>query len=150
VPFFCRWPGMIRPGSVSDQTVCLTDLMATCAAVVEDTLPSDAGQDSYNILPAMLNPELDEPIREATVHHSISGMSAIRQGPWKLIEGLGSGGFTSPRQIEPKPGQPKGQLYNLDADPGEQNNLWSERPEIVAHLTALLDRYTKQGYSRPT
>ncbi len=149
VPFFCRWPGMIRPGSRSNQTICLTDLMATFAAVVEDRLPSDAGSDSYNILPAMLTPEMDEPIREATVHHSLSGMFAIRQGPWKLIEGRGSGGFTAPRLIEPKPGEPKGQLYNLEVDPGEKDNLWSERPEIVKRLTVLLERYKTQGYSRP-
>lgn len=150
VPFVCRWPNRIPPGSRSDQIICLTDLMATCAAVVGDVLPADAGPDSYNLLPAMLNPELREPIREAVVHHSLHGMFAIRQGPWKLIDGRGSGGFTAPRQIEPKQGEPAGQLYNLDDDPGEQKNLWAERPEIVKHLNALLERYKRQGHSRPT
>ena len=97
----------------------------------------------------MLDPELKEPIREATVHHSGNGVFAIRQGPWKLIQGLGSGGFTAPQQVKPKPGGPEGQLYNLQDDPGEQKNLWLERPEIVARLTALLERYQQQGYSRP-
>jgi arylsulfatase A len=96
-----------------------------------------------------LNPGLDKPIREATVHHSGNGMFAIRQGPWKLIQGLGSGGFTAPAQIKPKPGGPQGQLYNLQDDPAEEKNLWLERPEIVERLTALLERYTQQGYSRP-
>ena len=149
VPFVCRWPARIQPGTRSDQTVCLTDLMATCAAVVGDRLPDDAGQDSYNILPAMLDPNLNEPIREATVHHSVSGMFAIRQGPWKLIQGRGSGGFTRPRKVEPGPGEPTGQLYHLEDDPREQNNLWAERPEIVERLTALLERYKEQGHSRP-
>jgi len=123
--------------------------MATCAAVAGGTLPSDAGPDSCSILPAMLDPTLAEPVREAVVHHSAQGLFAIRQGPWKLIDGLGSGGFTAPRQVEPEPGGPKGQLYNLDDDPGEQTNLWAERPEIVTHLTALLERYKAQGRSRP-
>ncbi len=149
VPFICRWPGKISPGTQSDQTICLTDLLATCAAVARESLPADAGQDSYNILPAMLNPALQSPIREATVHHSMSGMFAIRQGSWKLILGLGSGGFTSPRTIKPKPGGPQGQLYNLHDDPGETENLWSERPEVVKRLAALLERYRQQGYSRP-
>jgi len=149
VPFLCRWPGRIEPGTRSDQTICLTDLMATCAAVVGDDLPDDAGQDSYNLLPAMLDPGLKTPIREATIHHSAQGMFAIRQGPWKLIQGLGSGGFTAPRKIEPEPGGPQGQLYNLEDDPAEQSNLWSERPEIVQRLTALLERYKQQGHSRP-
>jgi len=149
VPFLCRWPGRIEPGTQSRQTICLTDLLATFAAVVGEALPADTGQDSYDILPAMLNPGLEKPIREATVHHSGNGMFAIRQGPWKLIQGLGSGGFTAPQRIEPKPGGPQGQLYNLEQDPGEQKNLWTERPEIVERLSALLERYKQQGHSRP-
>jgi arylsulfatase A-like enzyme len=149
VPFLCRWPGHITPGTQSRQTICLTDLLATFAAVVGAPLPADAGQDSYDILPAMLNPGLEEPIREATVHHSGNGLFAIRQGPWKLIPGLGSGGFTAPQQVAPQPGRPEGQLYHLDQDPGEQKNLWAEHPEIVERLSALLERYKQQGYSRP-
>jgi arylsulfatase A-like enzyme len=149
VPFICRWPGRIKSGTQSRQTICLSDLLATCAAIVDDPLPADAGQDSYNILPAMLNPDLEKPIREATVHHSGNGMFAIRQGPWKLIQGLGSGGFTAPAQIKSKPGGPQGQLYDLDEDPAEQKNLWAKRPEIVERLTVLLERYKRQGHSRP-
>ncbi len=149
VPFLCRWPGRIKPGTQSSQTICLTDLLATFAAVVGDTLPAGTGQDSYNLLPALLNPDLEKPIREATVHHSGNGLFAIRQGPWKLIQGLGSGGFTAPAQVKPKPGGPQGQLYNLQDDPGEQKNLWLEKPEIVAQLTTLLEKYKQQGYSRP-
>ena len=149
VPFICRWPAKIKPSSRSDQLVCLTDLLAMCAAIVGAELSDDASQDSYNILPAMLIPDLNKPIREAIVHHSLSGMFSIRQGRWKLILGRGSGGFTAPRQIKPKPGEPQGQLYDLDADPGEQNNLWAEHPQIVQRLTTLLDRYKEQGHSRP-
>ena len=149
VPFICRWPGRIKPGTQSRQTICLTDMLATFAAVIGDSLPANTGQDSYNILPALLNPDLEKPIREATVHHSGNGVFAIRQGPWKLIQGLGSGGFTAPAQVKPKPGGPQGQLYNLQDDPGEQKNLWLEKPEIVERLTALLERYKQQGYSRP-
>lgn len=149
VPFICRWPGRIKPGTQSRQTICLTDLLATWAAILGDPLPADAGQDSYNILPALLDPSLDKPIREATVHHSGNGIFALRQGPWKLIQGLGSGGFTAPAQVKPKPGGPQGQLYNLEDDPSEQKNLWAEHPEIVERLGALLERYKQQGHSRP-
>jgi arylsulfatase A-like enzyme len=149
VPFICRWPGRIQPGTQSRQTICLTDVLATFAAIVGDPLLADAGKDSYNVLPAMLNPDLKEPIREATVHHSGSGMFAIRQGPWKLVQGLGSGGFTAPQRIKPTPGGPEGQLYNLDNDPGEQKNLWLDQPEIVKRLSDVLERYKQQGHSRP-
>ena len=123
--------------------------MATCAAIVGAKLPSNAAEDSFNILPALSGQKLDKPIREAVVHHSLSGMFAIRQGKWKLILGLGSGGFTKPRNIEPEPDGPKGQLYNLEDDLAESNNLWSEHPQIVERLTKLLQKYKQKGHSRP-
>jgi arylsulfatase A len=66
-------------------------------------------------------------------------MFAIRDGDWKLIEGLGSGGFTKPSVIEPEEGGAMGQLYNLAEDPSETTNLYLERPDIVERLTMLLD-----------
>jgi hypothetical protein len=76
-------------------------------------------------------------------------MFAIRQGDWKLVEGLGSGGFTPPNREKPTPGGPAGQLYNLADDPGEQANLYAKRPDAVKRLGELLERYRKQGHSRP-
>ncbi|MHC4460256.1 MAG: sulfatase family protein [Planctomycetota bacterium] len=147
-PFIARWPARIRAGSTSDELICLTDLLATCAAIVGAKLPNNAGEDSDNILPALLSKKMDKPIREAVVHHSVSGMFAIRQGKWKLILGRGSGGFSKPKNYKPKPGEPKGQLYNLEDDLAETNNLWAQNPEIVQRLTDLLEKYKKQGYSR--
>jgi len=148
-PFIARWPGRIPKGATSDELICLTDLMATCAAIVGTELPENAGEDSYDILPALLGKKLDKPIREAIVHHSLSGMFSIRQGNWKLILGRGSGGFTRPKTIKPKPGEPKGQLYNLLQDPAEANNLWAKQKDIVDRLTNLLEKYKTQGHSRP-
>lgn len=148
VPFIARWPGRIQPGTTSDETVCHTDLLATCAAIVGAELPKDAGEDSYNILPALLGEKRDGPIREATVHHSARGVFAIRRGDWKLILGRGSGGFSVPRVIQPKPGEPTGQLYNLKDDPSESNNLFQQRPEIVKRLNSLLEEYKTKGRSR--
>lgn len=146
VPFLARWPGQIAPGSTSKELICLTDMLATIAAVIGAKLPDDAGEDSYNILPALRGDKL---IREAIVHSSSDGTLAIRQGPWKLALALGSHGFSAPRDIKPKPGEAQGQLYNLDDDPREQTNLWLEKPEIVKRLTALLDKYKREGRSRP-
>ncbi len=147
-PFIARWPGKIPPASTSDELICLTDLLATCAAVLGVELPDNAGEDSYNILPALLGRKPGKPIRQAIVHHSGSGMFSIRQGQWKLILGRGSGGFSKPKTYKPKPGEPKGQLYNLQDDLAETNNLWHKHPEIVKRLTDLLEKYKKQGHSR--
>jgi arylsulfatase A-like enzyme len=144
-----RWPGRIHPGTQCDQTVCLTDLMGTVAEMMHYPLPRDAGEDSYSILPALLNPGLKKPIREATVHHSANGHFSIRQGDWKLNLGRGSGGFTEPVEYTPAPGEPSGELFNLREDPSEANNLYLKLPEKVAQLSALLLKYQTQGYSRP-
>ena len=149
VPFVARWPGRIEAGSVSDELISLVDLMATFASVAGQMLPDDAGEDSYDLTPVLLGEPVEGPIREAAVHHSVNGTFAIRQGSWKLIEGLGSGGFTQPVSVEPGPGDPPGQLYHLGDDPGETNNLYADHPEVVERLSALLDRYREQGYSRP-
>ena len=82
------------------------------------------------------------------MHHSMDGMFSIRQGKWKLILGRGSGGFSEPRRIQPAPGEPLGQLYDLEKDLAETQNLWSQHPEIVERLTALLDKYKQEGRSR--
>jgi arylsulfatase A-like enzyme len=147
IPFLARWPGRIPAGTVSSELGCLTDFMATAAGIVGAELPRNAGEDSYDLLPAMLGRK-GAPIREAIVHHSNLGMFAIRQGKWKLELGLGSGGFTPPARIEPTPGGPTGQLYNLENDPAEEVNLYQQQPEIVAQLTALLEHYQQQGHSR--
>jgi arylsulfatase A len=144
VPFICRWPGVIPAGTISAETTCLTDLFATCAEVVGAPLPDDAAEDSFSMLQAMRGHSSAQPIREATVHHSISGMFAIRQGDWKLILGRGSGGWTS----KGSPDDPPVQLYNLADDPGETTNLQAEHPEIVERLSALLDSYKANGRSR--
>jgi hypothetical protein len=76
-------------------------------------------------------------------------MFALRQGSWKLVLGHGSGGFTRPRREEPPPDGPPGRLYHLDENPAETDDYWTERPDVVANLTGLLERYQRQGHSRP-
>ena len=149
VPFIARWPGRIAAGSSSDETVSLVDLLATAADIIDVALPRDAGEDSHSMLPLLLGEELDSPLREATVLHSMNGMFAIRQGPWKLIVGRGSGGFSAPQTLEPGPGEPEGQLYHLADDPGESVNRYGDRPDIVDRLSALLERYRESGRSAP-
>jgi len=139
-PFIARWPGRIEPGTVCDDTICLIDLMATCADVIGEDLPDGAAPDSVSALPALLGRSEGRPAREFVIHHSGDGMFAIRQGKWKLIEGLGSGGFSEPRRPEPGPDDPPGQLYDMEADPAESRNLWAERPEIVRQLRDTLER----------
>ncbi len=148
VPFVARWAGHIPAGSSSDQTTTHTDFIATFADLVGATLPDNAGEDSFSILSVLKGEVPEQLVRNTTIHHSLDGMFALRKGDWKLIEDRGSGGFTQPRRIEPASGEPTGQLYNLAEDPSEANNLYLERPEIVAELQALLDQNRNDGRSR--
>lgn len=149
VPFVARWPARVRAGTRSSQTICLTDLLRTCADIVGASLPDDAGEDSVSLLPALDGAD-DPPLREATVHHSINGSFAIRQGRWKLALCPGSGGWSDPK---PRPARnqrlPLAQLFDLHADPGERDNVAKEHPEVVQRLTALLARYVDRGRSTP-
>jgi arylsulfatase A len=133
VPFVVRWPGHVRPGRVSNQLICLADFVATCAAILGEKLPAGAGPDSHNILPELLGEKLAGPLRDNVVLHSQMGMFAIRQGPWKLIDGHGQGTWYADAR-PPLPGEPPGQLYNVEEDPGETRNLWREHPNVVNSL----------------
>jgi arylsulfatase A len=127
--------------------ICLTDLLATVADIAGTSLEVTAGVDSYSMLPAMLVKQ-DHPLRESTIHHSVYGYFAIRKGPWKLILCPGSGGWSDPK---PKSSGiellPPYQLYNLDNDPGETENLVELYPEVVEELSALLKQSIAYGRS---
>jgi arylsulfatase A-like enzyme len=148
IPFLARWPGVVKAGSTSDQTICLTDIFATAAALTTTPMTSSMGEDSYSLL-NVLNGSAKQSLREAIVHHSAQGLFSIRQGNWKLVLGRGSGGFTEPAKLQPAPGEPSGELYDLKTDPHEDQNLFSKRPQKAEELTSLLERYRRQGYSRP-
>ncbi len=150
VPFLVRWPGRVRPGTTSNQLVCLTDIFATCAELLGEALPPDSGEDSFSFL-ARLEGGVPERPRRTIVHHSLDGMFAIRDGRWKLILGLGSGGFSAPRRVDPakSPNGTEVQLYDLASDPSETLNRARERPEIADRLQVILEGYRTSGRSRP-
>jgi arylsulfatase A-like enzyme len=150
MPFIVRWPARIKPATVTDQTICLTDLLATFADLCGVTLPAGAGPDSFSFLPVLESRQRkDQPVRGPIVMRAGSSPAmTIRSGDWKLINQLGSGGFSQPKTIKPGPGDPAGQLYNLRADLSETNNLYLKHPEIVARLDAEMQRILKAEQSR--
>ncbi len=149
VPFVVHWPKRARGGRVTNEIICTTDLMATVAEIIGAPLPPDAGEDSYSFMPVLTEAAYAKPLREATVHHSISGRFAIRQGNWKLVLWPGSGGWSYPNTPEDLHGLPPMQLYNLADDPAEEENLVRTYPQRVTKLRALLTHYVEEGRSTP-
>jgi len=145
-PFIVRWPGRVKAGSITGQTIGFTDVMATLADVAVATLADDAGADSLSFLPVLAGRQPpDVPIRDSLV----VGRS-LRLGPWKWIEGRERTLFqisTSP--TDPAENEPPGLLYNLDDDPFETTNLAAARPEVVVRLVREFERIRNSRQTRP-
>lgn len=139
VPFIARWPKRIPAGTVSNDALCFTDMLATFAELVESEIPKGMGEDSFNRLPALLGKSMQP--RPAMVHHSSTAF-ALRQGKWKIIFGQGE------KRVQPVEG--KGYLFDMGNDPNETTDLWQKHPEIVARLTREFESIRDHGtYSLP-
>jgi arylsulfatase A-like enzyme len=132
VPFFVRWPGKVKAGSETGQTITHTDLFATVADVIDAELPdpSEAAQDSFSFLPLMLGKK-NQFKRAPVIHHSGGAMFAIRDGDWKLILGNGSGGREKPSG---KRFERPWSLFNLEKDLSETTDLVSTNPDKATQL----------------
>jgi len=118
VPLIVRWPKRIKPGK-SDALVSQIDFIASFASLLDIELAKDQAIDSRDIMPALLGTDrqgLPFMIEEAR------GL-AVRKGPWKYIQGKGKGA---------------GQLFNLETDIAEQNDVAADNPQIVRQLRELL------------
>ncbi|MCM2373554.1 sulfatase family protein [Aporhodopirellula aestuarii] len=137
IPFIARWPGKVAPDSLSTQLVCLTDMMATIADILDTPLPDDAGEDSFSILPALLDTKPEQPLREiAFVQGDTKDNAiAIRAGRWKLIESTDNG-----KKVH--------ELFDLSEDRGETKNLASKNPEVIERLSAALAKARADGRTR--
>ncbi len=153
VPFIARWREFIPAGSQSDEVVCLTDIMATIADIVDYELPAGSAEDSYSILPVLKGERLSERIREATVHHSARGNFAIRQGDWVYIDGPNGADNAEPEPILNALGvnddDEPAELYNLRENPNQTTNAYRNHPEKSVTLKELLDKYRNQSSSLP-
>lgn len=156
VPFIARWPKRIPQGQVSDQMTSTTDIFATLASVVGFRLPDQAATDSFDMLPAMLgtqNP--NQSIRPHLLTQSFRGEFQIRQGKWKYLDHKGSGGnnygkgILKQYELEDSEPDASGQLYDLEADPGEKTNLFFTQEAKRQELQQLLARLKSTGRSAP-
>lgn len=139
-PFIVRWPGKVKPGRVSDHVSGFQDLLPTIAELAGVKLTNDTDGISY--APTLLDSGAQR--QHAFLFWNFDeqgGKRAVLQWPWKLIH-LNTG---------VKPSQPKKgggsdaakplaqELYNLDTDIGEEQNLAGKNPAKVAELENLME-----------
>lgn len=143
VPWIVSWPRRIKPGT-SDALVCQVDLIASFASLLKQPLPAGDAGDSENMLNALMGKSKKG--RDVLV---TQGMSlAIIEDNFKYIVPGNAPAYH--RLTNTELGNSKEpQLYDLNKDPGEQENLAATLPEKVAHLQALLKELQSQDKNLP-
>lgn len=149
MPTIVRWPKRIAAGGTSDALTCHADFFATIAGFVGQKLPESAARDSFDLGPVWTGDSATNPREDFVEQASRQALLSLRKGKWKLIPALGSAGFSQPSAVKPEPGRPVGQLYDLENDPYETVNVYSEQPQVVAELTRLLDERRNSSRTRP-
>lgn len=168
VPLIAHWPAAIRAGSESNALVGLNDLMATFAELAGARIDPRDAPDSISFAPLLRDPSARHE-RERLIMQSALEVYVVRDGPWKLIIGPGSGakGIHGNRPtpeiawrdaLEAFDGKltraaflkaPFVQLFNLDHDLHEDRNLASKYPDRVSCMIGLLQSDIQNGRSTP-
>jgi len=139
----------VKAGTVSDQLICTTDLMATIAEISGVELAENVGEDSVSFLPALKGKEVPNIGNRGVVHHSDSGQFSIRRGKWKLLfDDHGGSRRTNPKD-KPVINSADLLLFDMEKDAVESTNVSSEHPEVVKELKMLLADYVNNGRSTP-
>jgi arylsulfatase A-like enzyme len=143
IPFIIRWPSRVKPG-LSDALVCQIDFIASFASLTGQRLSYEDAPDSFDILASMLGKSKIG--RDHLVEHAET--LSIIKGKWKYI--VPSNKPKINRRVNIELGHdPMPQLYNLEEDPGEKNNVAAGHPKIVKELADLLKKIQNDNRTRP-
>jgi arylsulfatase A-like enzyme len=122
MPLIVRWPAKIKRGMVSDRVSAFWDFLPTAAELAQVKVPEKL--DGLSLLPALLGkPNTNQHDFLYWEFHERGFQQAVRMGDWKAVR--------------PQAGKPL-ELYNLQTDPGEKENVAEKNPEVVAKLEAYL------------
>ncbi|QDT00893.1 sulfatase-like hydrolase/transferase [Adhaeretor mobilis] len=125
VPAVACWPGQIKAGRVSEETVMGADLLPTMAEMSGASLPEEVTIDGESLLDHLTNAS---PLAPRPIFWSMGTRLAIRKGAFKLVT---TTAFKNPV------------LYNLETDLGEKHDLAEQHPELVSEFIKLLKDWHK-------
>jgi arylsulfatase A-like enzyme len=148
IPLVVVWPGQVKPGEQSNALVQSVDFFPTFAEMLEWKLPDEVRFDGISLSPVF---KKNMYVRDEILCHfphtqaggeyecmpaptPLAPASSVRQGGWKLIRLYCANADQTDRF----------ELYNLDDDPGERNDLAATQPERVKKLAARLELFLKE------
>lgn len=133
-PCIMRWPGTIPAGSICSEVCATIDLLPTVARLAGSKEPEDRVIDGKDIFPLMSGTVGAKSPHDAYFYYKDERLEAVRSGRWKLV------------RKEPI------ELYNLENDISEKNNLAKEHPSIVERLNKIMNKFDKElkENARPT
>ena len=143
MPFIVRWPKRVKPG-VSHALVSQVDLLASFASLSGVAIPEEAGPDSLDHLATILGDSNES--RPHIIEHA--NILAIRQGKWKYIPGGGRASGALHWNGGTRPANTPEELYDLEQDVAERNNVAGQYPEVAKRLGAMLTKIQADGRSR--
>jgi arylsulfatase A len=157
-PFIVRWPGKVPAGTVSDQVICLTDVLATLASILHAPLPKGNAEDSFDVLRAFTETQPGAPVRDHVILQAADATYDLRMGDWKLVERANAPSFESVRnkrkteaaeKKKKRAASRQDELYNLKEDPAEAGNVASANADRAATMRTFLTESRDRSYTRP-
>ena len=140
VPLIVRVPGVTKAGAKSEVVTSTVDHYASLLELLDIPFPEGLVTDGVSYVDALKGKKYErKPVYSAFCHHTVATGNrpniGMRQGPWKLYKFY----FDGPNQ------EHRYELYNLDEDIGETNNLAEKMPERVLEMTSLLDAHAEEA-----
>ncbi|MCP4311254.1 MAG: sulfatase-like hydrolase/transferase [Bacteroidetes bacterium] len=141
IPFIAWWPGEVPANQTSDELFSLTDVFPSLCGILDMPYPEGNGIDGID-QHALLLTEGAKSEREFMPSETSSAIFSIRYDKWKMVE-------HDPENPTGRVGENTDQLFDLDQDPSEQNNIFNAYPEEVDYMKNLLESVTNPDYEPP-